>query len=342
MYILNTLFFLNSEMSWKNHIYFMIIALLTITNVVKAQDPGFSQVYSNQLYLNPAYVGNPFYMRAKLVYRNQWLTTRSPYTTYGVSFDRYFINANSGLGVNIVNDRQGQGSLNRLAADIVYSYTIQVTYDLQLRGGIQAGGILKSLNTSNLIFPDMIDPTGEIIGSPDFSGYSKIVPDFAAGIAGEWDIFYGGISVHHLAQPVESKYGQQRVVLPRKYTAHFGCDINIYKRYLFRKNLYISPNILYLQQQDFRQINVGLYLSNHFFSAGFWLRENLTLASHTFVFLAGYHNDEYTVGYSYDFSIFKGGFRGINTSTHEVTFGKNFQYKARVRKKIRYIKSPKI
>ncbi|HNV80439.1 MAG: PorP/SprF family type IX secretion system membrane protein [Tenuifilaceae bacterium] len=326
----------------RNQIVFIIIALLINTGIANAQDPGFSQVYSNQLYLNPAYVGNPFYMRSRLVYRNQWLTTRSPYTTYGVNFDRYFINANSGLGINIVNDRQGQGALNRLAADIIYSYAFQVTYDLLIRGGIQAGGILKSQNASVLVFPDMVDPSGEVVGSPGFAGTTRFVPDFATGVAAEWDIFYGGIAVHHLAEPVESKFGRQKVVLPRKYSAHFGCDINLYKRYLFRKNLYLSPNIIYLQQQDFRQINLGLYLSNHFFTVGLWVRENLSLASHTFVFLAGYHNDEYSVGYSYDFSIIRGGFRGLNTSTHEVTFGKNFKYKTIVRKKIRYIKSPKI
>jgi type IX secretion system PorP/SprF family membrane protein len=329
-------------MNLKQNILLVFIACLSINLNVSGQDPGFSQIFSNQLYLNPAYAGNPFYMRSRLLFRNQWLTSNSPYTTYGVSFDKYFLKSDNGLGFNIINDRQAQGSLNRLSADVVYSYTVQVTYDFQLRGGIQAGGIFRSQNTSNLIFPDMIDPTGEVVGVPGFSGQSRVIPDFAMGIAGEWNIFYGGIAIHHLAQPIEAKYGHEKVVLPRKYTVNMGCEINLYKKYLFRKYLILSPNILYQQQQDFRQINFGLYLYHQKITIGLWVKENLSLASHTFAFLAGYHNDSFSAGYSYDFSIFQGGFRGINTSTHEVTFGKNFKYNTRVRKKLRYIKSPKI
>lgn len=324
----------------KIHIIFSLL-LFTCLHFAHAQDPGFSQFFSNQLYLNPGYAGNPKYSRARLVYRNQWLTTRTPYATYGVSYDWFFIEKQSGLGLNIINDVQGQGALNRLSADLIYSYSAQIAYNAQIRGGIQVGGILKSQNPSSLIFPDMVDPSGDIVGSPGFPGQLRALYDFAAGVVGEWDIFYGGFAVHHIAQPVEARMGSQQAVLPRKYTVHAGCDINLYKKYLFRKVLLFSPNILYQQQQDFKQINLGFYLSQQNISAGLWIKENLTLASHTFVIMAGYHDDKYSFGYSYDFSILDGGFRGINTSTHEVTFGMNFKYKATSRKKFRYIKCPK-
>lgn len=323
-------------------IYIIIVFVFaTCVSPVIGQDPGFSQFFSNQLYLNPAYAGNPKYSRVRMVYRNQWLTAQSPYVTYGVSYDRFFIEKQSGLGLNIINDVQGQGALNRLSADLIYSYSAQVAYNAQIRGGIQVGGILKSQNPSNLIFPDMVDPSGDIVGSPGFPGQTRAFYDFGAGVVGEWDIFYGGFAVHHIAQPVEAEFGTQQAVLPRKYTVHAGCELNLYKNYLFRNVLILSPNILYQQQQDFKQFNVGFYLSRQHFSGGLWLKENLTLASHTFVIMAGYSDDKYSFGYSYDFSIIDGGFRGINTSTHEVTFGTNFKYKARTRKKFRYIKCPK-
>ncbi|HOP04615.1 MAG TPA: PorP/SprF family type IX secretion system membrane protein [Tenuifilaceae bacterium] len=323
--------------------FFLLLTLIFILAQGKtfSQDPGFSQFFSNQLYLNPAYAGNPKYQRIRLVYRNQWLTTQSPFVTYGVSYDRFFIEKQSGLGVNIINDVQGQGALNRLSADVIYSYSTQVAYNAQIRGGIQVGGILKSQNTSNLVFPDMIDPSGEIVGTPGFPGQTKAFYDFAAGVAGEWDIFYGGIAVHHIAQPIEAKFGGEKAKLPRKYTVHLGCELNLYKNYLFRNVLLFSPNIMYQQQQDFKQINIGFYLTRQHVSAGIWIKENLTLASHTFVIMAGYSDDKYSFAYSYDFSIIKGGFRGINTSTHEVTFGTKFKYKTRTRKKFRYIKCPK-
>ena len=51
-------------------------------------------------------------------------------------------------------------------------------------------------------------------------------------------------------------------------------------------------------------------------------------------------DDQFRFGYSYDFGIYNKGFRGLQTSTHEVTFGWNFEYK-KGKKKFRYIKCPK-
>lgn len=308
---------------------------------VQSQDASFAQFFSNQLYLNPAYAGNSKFQRASLVYRNQWLTRQSPYMSYGANYDRFYIDHNSGVGVNIINDMQALGTINRLTLDVLYSYNIRLTYNAQIRVGMQVGGIFKSISTRNVIFPDMLDQSGQIVGVPGFDGHSRVMPDFAVGVIGEWDIFFGGIAVHHLVQPVESRQGEYVSRLPRKYTGHIGCDINLYKRYIIRKSLILSPNIIYQQQSDYKQLNVGVYLSHQNLVTGIWVRNNIGIASNTFVFVAGYHDISYSIAYSYDFSILKGGFRGLNTSSHEVTFGMNFEYKKRSRKKIHTIKSPK-
>ena len=319
----------------------ILILLLLLCSDLFPQDPGFSQFYSNHLYLNPAFAGNPRYKRISMVYRNQWLTRESPYVTYGVSYDMFLHRRESGIGFNLVNDVQGQGAINRLSADAIFSHSIQVAYNAQIRGGIQAGGILLSNNPNALVFPDMISPEGEVVGSTGYAISTRVMPDFAVGFVGEWDNLFGGFSVHHLAQPVEL-HGAQRVTLPRKYTVHAGYNFSPYRRYIFRNFLTLSPNIIYMQQQNFRRLSLGVYLNRESITAGIWLKQNLTFASHTFVFMAGYSDAKYRFGYSYDFSILKGGLRGINTSTHEVTFGVNLEYKSRVRKKFRYIKCPKI
>jgi type IX secretion system PorP/SprF family membrane protein len=262
--------------------------------------------------------------------------------TYGVSYDRFYVDQNSGLGVNLINDMQALGTLNWLTLDVMYSYNVRVAYNAQIRGGIQAGGILKSQNTRNLIFPDMVDPsTGQVVGTPGFEGKSRVMPDFAVGLLGEWGIFYGGIAVHHLLQPVDSRIVETTTRLPRKYTVHIGSDINIYKRYLIRKSLILSPNIIYQQQSNFKQLSIGVYLSHLNIVGGFWVKNSFGTSSSTFVFMAGYDDVGYSFAYSYDFSILKGGFRGLNTSSHEVTFGMNLEYKKWSRKKVHTIKSPK-
>ena len=326
-------------MNYKSFLYTFIIIIAT-ASVSSGQDVSFSQFFSNKLYLNPAYAGNPNYQSASVNYRNQWLTRQSPYMSYGVSYDRFFIEQKSGFGINIINDMQALGTLNWLTLDLMYSYNLRVAYNAQIRGAIQAGGIFKSTSTKNLIFPDMIDQIGNPTSSVGFAGDSRVMPDFAVGVLGEWDMFYGGIAVHHLLEPNSMTRGDYSTKLPRKYTIHAGYDINIYKRYILRKSLVLSPSIIYQKQSNYQQLNIGLYLSHQNITTGLWVRNNLGLGNYTFVLIAGYHNAKYSFAYSYDFSILKGGFRGLNTSSHEVTFGVNFEYKKRYRKKVHTIKSP--
>lgn len=318
-----------------------MIQLFLAFGSANAQDPSFSQFFSNQLYLNPAYVGNPNYHQIQAVYRNQWLTRKSPFQSYGISYDRMFIEQNSGFGVNIINDNQGNGAINRVSADLLYSYNFQVSYNFQIRGGIQAGTIVKSQNTKDLVFSDMIDPSGEITGTPGFSGQNQTSADFGVGVLAQWDFIYAGIAVHHLNQPIDHEDRERKIIIHRKYTVNLGADINLNQRYIYKKKISLSPNIIYQQQQNYKQINFGLYLSQQNLLVGLWLRENIDFTNHTFIFLAGYYNESYTFAYSYDFSIMQNGFRGLNTSSHEVTFGMNFQYKSTSRKKINTIKSPK-
>jgi len=319
----------------------LIVAVVVISNIrLCAQDPSFSQLFFNQLYLNPAYAGSGKFIRLGMVYRNQWLGARMPYTTYGVSYDQTVQQIKSGIGINIINDVQSNGVLQRISTDFMYAYGVQTSYNSHLRGGLQASLLLKNQNFSNLVFPDMLDNMGNVVGSSGLSGSTVLKYDFSAGVVGDWDIFYWGVAVHHLFQPIESNSGGQTTILSRKYTVHLGCEFNLYKWYRFKKKLLFSPNIIYTRQQKYQQLNLGFYFTRFQLVAGLWLRENLDFQGHTFIVTGGYSNDQFRLGYSYDFSIYNKGFRGLSTSTHEVTFGWNFEYKSGKRK-FRYIKCPK-
>lgn len=321
--------------------YFLGFALvLLMKQVAFSQDISFSQPFSNQLYLNPAYAGHPKYKRLQFSYRNQWLLSESPFMTGGFYYDTFFIEQNSGLGLSIVNDMQSLGAINNLNASALYSYTFRVAYNMQIRAGIQAGGILKSQSPRNLVFPDMINPDGSIEGTPGFTGQLKFAPDFATGILAEWEYLYGGFSVHHLTNPRIAGTKKNPVSIHRKYTAQVGAAFNLYKKYFFRKTLILSPNIIYQQQLDVKQIGIGIYLRHTNLESGLWLKERIGFFNHSFAFLFGYHDEKYSFAYSYDFSIFENQFRGLKTSSHEVTFCRFFEYKKRSRKKMKAVESP--
>ncbi len=300
------------------------------------QDVSFSQLFFNHLYLNPAYAGASKYIRLGVVYRNQWMLANNPYSTYGVSYDRTIQSIRSGVGINIINDVQANGALNRATIDLIYAYGVQLTYNSHIRWGIQATNIVRSQNFTSLVFPDMIGVDGEqTSANPDAVGHTYWNYDFSVGAVGDWDMFFGGVAVHHLLQPAEGSS-----FVPRKYTVHAGFEVNLLKWYRFKEQLLFSPNVIYIHQLNYKQLNLGFYFTRFNIVAGLWVRNNISLNSNTFVFTAGYSNDQFRFGYSYDFGVFANGFRGVQTSTHEVTFGWNFEYK-KGKRKFRYIKCPK-
>lgn len=71
----------------KKKLILTFIALLAGLFKLVAQDVTFSQFYSNQLYLNPAFAGSIGTPRVALQYRNQWPGFNKAYETYSLGFD---------------------------------------------------------------------------------------------------------------------------------------------------------------------------------------------------------------------------------------------------------------
>ena len=323
---------------------FLLILLAIFFTTLRfsfGQDPVFSQFYFNPVYLNPAYAGASKYIRLGLIYKNQWVGLNMPYSTYGASYDRTIQRfKNSGMGVNIVSDVEGNGTFVSTNVDLIYSYGFKPSYNSQLRFGLQTSALMRNRSYASLTFPDMINSVGVVEGSTGLTGSTTWNYDIAVGVAGDWNIFYGGVAVHHILEPVELQTSTQTAYIPRKYSVNIGAEFNLYKWYRFRDELLLSPNIIFIQQGNYNQLNIGAYISRLNFMAGFWLRENLSFDASSFIITAGYADEGFRVGYSYDFSILRYGLRGMPTSSHEVTLGWNFEYK-RDKRKYRYMKCPK-
>ena len=130
---------------------------------VDAQDPQFSQFFANPLYINPAFVGTSRCPRIFMNYRNEWPALSGTFVTSSVSYESYVSSLEGGLGVILMRDEAGGGTLNTTSANILYAYHGELGRYYSIRAGIQAGYIQKSLDwdkcCGTLKHPDHVKDT---------------------------------------------------------------------------------------------------------------------------------------------------------------------------------------
>lgn len=330
-----------------DYLRILILGLLLCTiDILEAQDAQFSQFYANPLYLNPALAGSADCGRVHLNYRNQWPTLTNAFTTYNVSYDQSLPGINSGFGILVMNDRQGDGALARTSAAAFYSYKLKVSEPVLISFGVKAGFYQERLDWDKLIFADQINSATGVIspGSletpPSNNNISAV--DFSAGAVMSYlDKFFVGVAVDHINEPKMTFYDDPTNVLPMKITAHGGAVINLSQGMLGNadgRDFVLQPNILYMQQNYFHQLNAGFYLSKYPFVLGAWFRHNFENPD-AVIALLGLTWDNLRFGYSYDATVSKIG--GASGGAHEISLAWNFcVYKDQKRRRIRAIKSP--
>jgi len=305
-------------------------------SMLKAQDPHFSQYYANPLYLNPAFAGTANCPRVIFNHRNQWPSITGNYVTYNVSYDQHVDGINGGLGLIVTTDKAGQGVLSKDIISGIYSYKLDVSNNFSIKAGFQATYFQNRIDWEKLTFGDMIDPkygfiwnTSEIRPDP-----RKGAIDFSAGFLGYSENFYMGFAVHHLTEPDAAFYGVSK--LPRKYTGHLGGVINLVRGSRNIEDPTLSPNILFMKQQDFEQLNYGLYFSRYPIVGGVWFRQSFTNAD-AVITLVGIQTGVLKVGYSYDVTVSK--LSNASGGAHEISFAYQFPCIPKKRK-IRAINCP--
>ncbi len=294
-----------------------------------AQDPEFTQFYANPLYLNPAFAGTARCPRICLNYRNQWPGITGTFVTYSASYDQHIDAMSGGVGFLFTNDRAGMATINTTNISGIYSYQLNITREFSMKVGLQATYAQKSVDWSKLNFGDMIDPRrGFIYNTNEVpNATSKTNVDFSAGLLGYSRRYFFGAAVHHITEPDEGFLGPSK--LPMKYTGHAGAVIPIGGRY---SETSISPNVLFQKQQDFQQLNLGIYFSKGPLVGGLWYRNQ-----DSFILLLGFQQDLFKFGYSYDVTVSK--LTNATAGSHELSFQMQFECKPK-KKKFRTVSCP--
>lgn len=333
----------------------LLILFFAFTTIkLHAQDPEFTQFYAAPLYLNPAFAGSQRCPRVALNYRNQWPALSGNFVTYSASYDQHIDAISGGLGILVLSDKAGEGTINTTNVSGMYAYQLNISRNFTVRMGLQATFVQKKLDWEKLTFGDMIDPRyGFVYQTTEVRpNDTRTYTDFSTGILGYSNRIYGGVAVNHITQPDEAFIVEGSSALPMKITAHLGAMLPVgqtgYSRRpswsrpnSYEDGTYISPNVLYQQQQSFNQLNIGLYVLRSPLIGGLWYRGNLDqeniLASDSFIALLGVQKGIFKFGYSYDVTVSR--LANATAGSHEFTMGFQFGCKPK-KKRFRTISCP--
>ena len=267
-------------------------------------------------------------------YRNEWPNISGKFITTAAAYDQRVDALRGGIGLMFVNDNAAS-TLSTTRASLVYSYHLKVTRKFNLNFGIEGSYYQKAVDWDKLTFGDMIDPRRGFVYQT--SQIRKDEPvnniDFSAGVVGYTENFYFGFAAHHLTSPDESLIDNVESPLPMKLTGHAGAIIPLKGGSLYTdKDQSISPNILFVQQGSFTQINVGMYVKKGVLVGGVWYRNR-----DAFILTFGIESDLINVGYSYDLTMSQ--LSVISGGSHEISLGINFSCKPK-KKQFRTISCP--
>ena len=321
----------------------LAVVFLAFSQTAYAQDPSFTQFYANPIYLNPAMAGSANCPRVSMNHRNQWPNLKGAYITNSISFDKGVEALHGGIGLQVLNDIQGEGALTNTQINFTYSYHLQASRKLNVLTGIQASYQQRALDKSKLFFGDQIDPNyGFVFQTGENTDEFADNVSYADVSLGMFAIYnqkhFIGAALHHVSEPEDSYITDSN--LPKRLTVHAGTNISIGRAKnigLIQDGPFITPNILYMSQNGANQLNMGMSLTNESLSGGLYFRNNFSNSDAILVVL-GYESNGIRLGYSYDYTISE--LMGSSGGAHEVSLTIQLACRQK-RKKLKAIKCPK-
>jgi type IX secretion system PorP/SprF family membrane protein len=306
----------------------LMLYLLTATFRLTAQEPQFSQFYAAPLYLAPSFAGATDGSRLGLNFRNQWPSIPGAFVTYAFSLDHYFHNFNSGVGILMLRDQAGTGRLANTSMSLLYSYNFLVSHNLAIRPGVSFSVAERSLDFFRLTFGDQLDLGG--LHRP--TTVNPVVPidqvryfDATASVVAYTPALWAGLTVDNLMRPNRSMVDGQVNRIPMKFSVFAGY------RYEYAGFLRgdaaesVSLAVMYRNQGEFNQLDVGVYWSKDPISLGVMYRGIPLFNNYVhglfnndaIVAMAGIRTRFLRIGYSYDMTIS----RLINSTggSHEIS-----------------------
>ncbi len=292
---------------------------------LSAQDPIFSQYYSNRVYLNPAFAGVNECFTARLNYRSQWDQTPGGFETYSATFEFFVPAIRLGIAPIFLKDSEGAGHLSTHQAGLTVSAFHPVGERSSIHIGALTSYVEKIADFGSYIFSDQLDPISgiydPITGLPTPTAAPAIekiaYPDLSAGVLfrsgfdlfGEDAVANIGFAYHHILTPEDALSEIGSATQPR-FNLHLGATLPIWvdNRGSQKYHLYISPQFLAEWHQQIKSYSLGsFFLYRHIFAGAFirfadnpFSNKNTNAVVGHFGFEIPFESNILQIGFSYD------------------------------------------
>jgi len=228
---------------------------------VQAQDMHLSQYDAAPIMFNPANTGMLKFtdLRVAALYRSQWASLATNFTTFGLSFDMA-INDRWGGGIVFVNhDAANVIGTSNFLVSTAYQITDPNNTKYMLSAGVQLGFLYKRINTNGMIFDSQFDgfnfdndlPTNE-----QFNRTSRFMMDANMGFSFKSTDRtkkinpFADFAVFHVTTPNEAFIGEANSKLPMRWMANVGARTEV------SRNLVIDPSVIWMRQREAQQFQI--------------------------------------------------------------------------------------
>lgn len=299
-----------------------LVSLLSATQFAKAQDPQFSQFYGVPIYTNPAMTGSTGNIRINGAYRDQYVGISNNYKTNFVAFDAHVNKLSGGIGGSFLQDIAGDGRLTTTQFNLSYAFHTALSRKISMRAAIQTTLVQKNYDFNRFKWGDQIDDRLGFVKQTNepIVSQQRIYPNFATGVLIYSEKAFGGFAIHNLVEPNQSFYyansPKEDFKLPRRYTFHAGMNIELTNQRREEDRVILSPNILYMSQRNFNQLNIGMYVKRQALTTGLWFRQT-SKNTDAAILMVGIKFPKFRLGYSYDVTV--SGARTATQGSHELS-----------------------
>jgi type IX secretion system PorP/SprF family membrane protein len=260
-----------------------------------AQDPEFSQNFSNPLYLNPAYAGSLGCSRIAADFRDQWPELEGNYISTSTSYDQYFSKLSGGLGLIYTSDNAGNGFITSNIINGIYAFNLNISQNLHIRPAINIGYGRQHIDWK------FTAPTQNYVKTSYYF-------NAGAGMLIAYKNFISGISFDHINRPDIGFFGTSR--LPSKLTLHCNYQFDISDK------AYLLPGMIFQHQQDFHTLIPSMMVKISHIKFGAAIRIGYNNPD-CLTGMIGFVNKWISIGYSYDYTVSK--LSNATAGSHEIS-----------------------